>query len=196
MGSLTDAIGVAFQVAWVGSTRLVVAPLVASAPILACDANRPAAAPSEGVEPTVQVVARSVVLGSIVELDLRLPADVPLTSSTVGPNTTNHLVEASGWTDQVAQASHVVVGKASPWLLERRNSIRLQQKVRSEPSLAGFRSHERSLRKFLPRSASVQRCTVAPRSRGDAEIKDPQPAPLRQPVQNDGGGGAARGRSP
>ena len=72
----------------------------------------------------------------------------------------------------------------------------LQKMVCSEPSLAVFRKRERSLRQFLPKSASVQRYTVAPRSRGDAEIKDPQPALLRQPVQNDGGGVAARGRSP
>ena len=72
----------------------------------------------------------------------------------------------------------------------------LQKMVCSEPSLAVFPKHERSLIKFLPRSAGVQRYTVAPRSRGDAEIKEPQPVLLRQPVRNDGGGVAARGRSP
>ena len=72
----------------------------------------------------------------------------------------------------------------------------LQKKMCSEPSLAVFRKHERSLRKFLPRSASVQRYTVAPRSRGDAEIMDPQPAPHRQPALNDGGEVAARGLIP
>ena len=48
----------------------------------------------------------------------------------------------------------------------------------------------------IPPEICVQRCTVAPRSRGDAEILLLLPALLRQPVLNDGGGNATRGRSP
>ena len=172
----------------------VVALLAALVPNLASVVRHSVAAPSEVVEPTVEV-DRLVASGSIVELGLPLPTDVPMTCWKLAPSKMRLLVEASGSTDQVAPASHVVVDTASPWILEGPSSIHAKQKVRSEPSLAGFRSHERSLRKFLPRSASVQRCTVAPRSRGDAKVLRPLEL-LRLLVLNDGGGDAARSRSP
>ena len=64
------------------------------------------------------------------------------------------------------------------------------------PSLDDALATERPLLRFLSRSANVQFYAEALRSRSKVEVQLPLLAQLRQRVLNDGGGEAARCRSP